>query len=201
MGIMKFRFVISILLFFLCTSLYALEQSEYKDFALQTNYNLSVGYNLDPKFTDDYLQGKIMIDLAEGWFKRFGILSAIGGEIGYKKSGDSSSSIIATLYTPEIGFSYYIFPKLVTSAGVCFTQSWYITKEDAVNTLVYSSGLALPVKLRYYFTDYIAALVSVNFLIHPWISVQDENGKTDTVYDAVTQLNVGVTFSVPSKRF
>lgn len=204
MGIMKFRFVISILLFFLCTSLYS-QQNEYQAFALQTNYNLSFGYDLDPKFNNNYFHGKILVDLAEGWFNRFGISSAIGGDIGSSKNSDTSSSLIATLYTPEIAFSYYILPKLVASAGLAFTQTWYITKEESslntVNTLIYSSGLALPVKLRYYCTDYIAAHLSVNFFFHPWISIQDKNGKNKSIYDAVTQMNVGVTFSVPSRRF
>ena len=208
---MKFRFVISVLLFFLCTSLYSKspdnDDSQKTDFQyspLQTNYNLTVGYNLDPKFTHNYFQGKVMIDLAEGWLDRFGILSAIGGEVGYYKTDSESSTVIATLYAPGIGFSFHIFGRLVTSAGIYFTQTWYSTKEKSdlitVNTLVYSNGLAIPISIRYYITDYLAINASANFMFHPWIPIQNENGKNNSVYDVVTQMNVGVTFSVPSRQ-
>ena len=209
---MKFRFLISILLFFLCTSLYSQSQNdedskktEYRDFPLYTNYNLSAGYNIDPKFNSRYLQGKIVVDLAEGWIKRIGFSSAIGGEIGLKQNDSSSSSFIATLYAPGLGFSFCIFPKLITSVDVFFTQTWYQTKEineiNTVNSMVYSNGLAVPVKIRFYFTDFIAVSASVNCMLHPWIPIQNENGKDTTVYDFVTQVNVGVTISVPSKQF
>ena len=209
---MKFRFFISILLFFLCTSLYSQskdtdnsKKTEYRDFPLYTNYNLAFGYNLDPKFTYNFFQGKIMIDLAEGWLNRFGISSVLGGDIGYSQNDSESSSVIATLYAPGLGFSFCIFSKLVVSSGVYFSQTWYITKEEnaqiPVNSLVYSNGLAVPLKIRYYITDFIAVLASANFMFHPWIPIQNENGKNTSVYDFVTQLNIGVTFSVPSKAF
>lgn len=208
---MKFRFVISILLFFLCTSLYSQSQNddsqkkEYREHPLYTNYELSAGYNLDPKFTSNYFQGKIIVDLAEGWFKRFGFSSAIGGDIGYSKNDGNSSSLIATLYAPGFGFSYCILPKLIVSVDVFFTQTWYKTKEtnntNTVNSLVYSNGLAVPVKMRFYFTDFIAASASVNCMFHPWIPIQNESGKNTTIYDFVTQMNIGVTFSIPSRQF
>ena len=208
---MKFRFVISVLLFFLCTSLYSkspdnddTQKTDFQYSPLQTNYNLTVGYNLDPKFTHNYFQGKVMIDLAEGWLNRFGILSAIGGEVGYYKTDSESSTVIATLYAPGIGFSFHIFDRLVTSAGIYFTQTWYSTKEKSdlitVNTLVYSNGLAIPISIRYYITDYLAINASANFMFHPWIPIQNENGKNNSVYDVVTQMNIGVTFSVPSRQ-
>ena len=208
---MKFRFVISILLFFLCASLYSQSQNDdsqkkdYRSHPLYNNFDLSAGYNIDPKFTSNYFQGKIMIDLAEGWFNRFGFSSAIGGEIGLKQNDSDSSSFITTLYAPGLGFSFCILPKLITSVGVFFTQTWYQTKEinenNTVNSLVYSNGLSVPVKIRFYFTDFIAASASVNFLFHPWIPIQNESGKNNTVYDFVTQMNVGVTFSIPSRQF
>ncbi|MBO4858995.1 MAG: hypothetical protein J5527_10835 [Treponema sp.] len=208
---MKFRFVISVLLFFLCTSLYSKSPdnddsqiTETQYVPLQTNYNLTVGYNIDPKFTHNYFQGKLMVDLAEGWFNRFGFLSAIGGEIGFSQNDTNSSSFIATLYAPGLGFSYRIFKGLVASTGVYFTQTWYRTKEVndliTVNTLVYSNGLAVPVNIRYYFNDYIAVLASANFMFHPWVPIQNENGKNSSIYDVVTQVNIGVTFSVPSRQ-
>jgi len=208
---MKFRFVISILLFFLCASLYSQSQNddsqkkEYRAHPLYNNFDLSAGYNVDPKFTSNYFQGKIIIDLAEGWFKRLGFSSAIGGEIGLKQNNSDSSSFIATIYAPGLGFSFCIFPKLIASVGVFFTQSWYQTKEinenNTVNSLVYSNGLAVPVKIRFYFTDFIAISASVNCMFHPWIPIQNESGKNTTVYDFVTQMNVGVTFSIPSRQF
>ncbi len=208
---MKFRFVISVLLFFLCTSLYSKspdndesQMTEARYVPLQTNYNLTAGYNIDPKFSHNYFQGKIMIDLAEGWLNRFGFLSAIGGEFGFSQNESDSSSFIATLYAPGLGFSYRIFKGLVASTGVYFIQTWYRTKEVndliSVNTIVYSNGLAVPVNIRYYFNDYIAVLVSGNFMFHPWVPIQNENGKNNSVYDVVTQLNIGVTFSVPSRQ-
>ena len=145
-----------------------------------------------------------MVDLAEGWFNRFGFLSAIGGEIGFSQNDINSSSFIATLYAPGLGFSYRIFKGLVASTGVYFTQTWYRTKEEndliTVNTLVYSNGLAVPVNIRYYFNDYIAVLASANFMFHPWVPIQNENGKNSSIYDVVTQINIGVTFSVPSRQ-
>ena len=208
---MKFRFVISVLLFFLCTSLYSKtpdddsQKTEAQYFPLQTNFNLSVGYNIDPKFSRNYLQGKIMIDLAEGWLNRFGFLSAIGGEIGFSQNDVDSSSFIATLYAPGLGFSYHVFQKLVVSSGLYFTQTWYRTKEEnelnTVNTVVYSNGLAVPLNIRYYINDYIAVLASANFMFHPWVPIQNENGKNNSIYDVVTQVNIGVTFSIPSRQF
>jgi len=211
MEIMKFRFVISVLLFFLSFPLTAQtladeesQAAQYQDFAFQTNYNFMAGFNIDPKFENNFFQGKIMIDLAEGFFNRFGISVSLGGEIGYKRPDSTTSSLIASLYTPEIAFSYYIFPQFIASAGLSFTQSWYMTKEvseNTVNTLVYTNGLSLPVKVRYYFTKHIAALASVNFLLHPWISISDENtGKNKTIWDFVTQANLGITISLPSRR-
>lgn len=208
---MKFRFVISILLFFLCASLYSQSQNddsqkkEYRSHPLYNNFDLSVGYNLDPKFTSNYFQGKIIVDLTEGWIKRFGFSSAIGGEIGLKQSDSYSSSFITTIYAPGLGFSFCIFPKLITSVGVFFTQTWYQTKEinenNTVNSLVYSNGLAVPVKIRFYFTDIIAISASINCMFHPWLPIQNENGKNTKVYDFVTQANIGITISIPSKQF
>ncbi|MCQ2591224.1 MAG: hypothetical protein MJ188_00445 [Treponema sp.] len=194
------------------------------DYRVYTNLNLSAGINIDNQFKDyfsqenyekknpgNFFQISFSVDLTEIHFGIFGLSISLGAEYGFSNFNSSNNkntlvkeeqNKIITIYTPEICFLYEIFPDLTLATGLCFTQSWYKNKqtigENSTNTLIYSMGLGIPVKIRYVLFDRIGFSASYTFLLHPWIP--DEN-KRDTKKDIVHRINVGMTYMIPSKRF
>lgn len=175
------------------------DESLYSPYGYQSNFSFYVCDTYDFSGQKDYLQGKISIDLAEGWFGRWGIYTSIGVDLGGQLDSKVDSSTIATVFTPDIGVSYYLNPKLIVSGGFGLSQTWYKTTEEKTHTTIYSCGLAVPVKLRYYIFDNFAVTGSLIPMLQPG-TPEEKGDRTKSRLVFVTQFNLGVTLSVPSRR-
>lgn len=188
-----------IFLLFLMINVKVFSQNKLNDNEVfKNNFDLSIGYSINDKFFDNnHIQLKLNIDLIEAWISKIGFSSFLCLDFGWKNE-EINQYFFTTLYVPGLGLSYKILPNLIGTGGLSFIvlNNYKINGQYDIDFL--STGIAFPIKLRYYLFNWMSLTFTLDNLFFPWISSVEEN-LLEKKWDYVTKVNLGITITIPSR--